>query len=84
MSAASFSSRLVRSTRRSSAIDRSAASYFVPDELLIEALLAARKRGVRIRILLPGKHIDSVTVKIASKAKDFSGKFPTITVSKNT
>jgi cardiolipin synthase A/B len=45
-----------------------AASYFVPDNLLIEALIAARARGVRVRILLPGPHIDSMTVKIASKA----------------
>jgi cardiolipin synthase A/B len=45
-----------------------AASYFVPDRLLIEALIAARGRGVRVRILLPGPHIDTLTVKIASKA----------------
>ncbi|WP_375056076.1 phosphatidylserine/phosphatidylglycerophosphate/cardiolipin synthase family protein [Zobellella sp. DQSA1] len=45
-----------------------AASYFVPDRLLIEALIAALRRGVRIRILLPGPHMDSLTVKIASKA----------------
>lgn len=45
-----------------------AASYFVPDELLIKALLAARVRGVRIRVLLPGPHLDSTTVKFASKA----------------
>jgi len=44
------------------------ASYFVPDKLLIEALIAARGRDVRVRILLPGPHIDSLTVKIASKA----------------
>jgi cardiolipin synthase len=44
------------------------AAYFVPDALVIAALLAARERGVRIRILLPGKHIDSDTVRIASKA----------------
>jgi len=44
------------------------ASYFVPDDLVIAALLAARKRGVRVRILLPGKNIDSDTVRIASKA----------------
>jgi cardiolipin synthase A/B len=44
------------------------ASYFVPDELIIQALLAARRRGVRIRVLLPGEHIDSQTVKLASKA----------------
>ena len=45
-----------------------AASYFVPDRLLIKALTAARNRDVRVRILLPGPHIDSLTVKIASKA----------------
>jgi cardiolipin synthase A/B len=44
------------------------ASYFVPDDLVLAALLAARKREVRVRILLPGKHIDSETVRIASKA----------------
>lgn len=46
-----------------------AASYFVPDELLGRAIVAARKRGVRVRILVPGPHIDSATVRIASKAE---------------
>lgn len=46
-----------------------AASYFVPDKLLIDALIAARSRDVRVRILLPGPHMDSLTVKIASKAE---------------
>ena len=45
-----------------------AASYFVPDELIIQALIAARQRGVRIRILVPGEHIDSQAVRLASKA----------------
>ncbi|MEO8223504.1 MAG: phospholipase D-like domain-containing protein [Gammaproteobacteria bacterium] len=45
-----------------------AASYFVPDELIVEALIEARRRGVRIRVLVPGKHIDSATVRLASKA----------------
>jgi len=44
-----------------------AAAYFVPDELLVDALVAALERGVRIRILVPGPHIDSETVKIASR-----------------
>ena len=44
------------------------AAYFVPDELIIQALIAARHRGVRIRVIVPGKHIDSTTVKLASKA----------------
>jgi cardiolipin synthase len=45
-----------------------AASYFVPDDLVIQAFLAARKRGVRVRILLPGPWIDSEVVRVASKA----------------
>ncbi len=45
-----------------------AASYFVPDTLIIQALIAARQRGTRVRVLLPGKHIDSQAVRLASKA----------------
>jgi len=45
-----------------------AASYFVPDELIIQSLIEARRRGVRVRVLVPGKHIDSQTVRLASKA----------------
>ena len=41
----------------------------MPDELLTKALLAARKRGVRVRILVPGPHTDSDTVRLASKAE---------------
>jgi len=44
------------------------AAYFVPDDLMMKALLAARLRGVKVRVLLPGKHIDSETVRLASKA----------------
>lgn len=43
------------------------AAYFVPDDVMIAALLAARDRGVRIRVLVPGKHIDSSLVRISSK-----------------
>lgn len=43
------------------------ASYFVPDELILNALVAARKRGVAVRIILPGKHIDSETVRLSSR-----------------
>ena len=45
-----------------------AASYFVPDDLIKQALLAARQRGVRVRILLPGANIDSDAVRLASRA----------------
>jgi cardiolipin synthase A/B len=44
-----------------------AASYFVPDGLLIKAIVAARQRGVRVRVLLPGPHADSEVAKISSK-----------------
>ena len=44
------------------------AAYFVPDRLISDALLAARERGVRVRVLLPGKYLDSETVRYASKA----------------
>jgi cardiolipin synthase len=44
------------------------ASYFVPDELVVRALRLALKRGVRVRVLVPGEHIDSETVRIASRA----------------
>jgi cardiolipin synthase A/B len=43
------------------------AAYFVPDRLMIRELVAARKRGVRIRMLVPGVDIDSKVVGIASK-----------------
>ncbi|HXI76481.1 MAG TPA: phospholipase D-like domain-containing protein [Steroidobacteraceae bacterium] len=43
------------------------AAYFIPDALMSRELIRARERGVRIRLLLPDKHIDSETVRIASK-----------------
>jgi len=36
---------------------------------LIEAMIAVRGREVRVRVLLPGPHIDSTTVSIASKSE---------------
>ena len=51
----------------SRSIDLSAA-YFVPDDLTLRALLQAMKRGVRLRIVVPGKHIDSDTARSASRA----------------
>jgi len=51
----------------SRSIDLSAA-YFVPDQLTSDALVEALHRGVKIRIIVPGPHIDSDTVKSASRA----------------
>ena len=36
------------------------AAYFIPDRLMIRELVSARERGVRIRVLVPGSHIDSI------------------------
>jgi cardiolipin synthase A/B len=43
-------------------------SYFVPDELTLKTLKAAADRGVRLRILTPNGHIDSETVRKASRS----------------
>jgi cardiolipin synthase len=52
------------------AADRSidiAAAYFIPDRLMTEELVKARKRGVRIRILVPDRHTDSQLVRIIAR-----------------
>jgi len=43
-------------------------AYFVPDELTTKALINAAKRGVKIRIITPGEHIDTDLVRNASRA----------------
>jgi cardiolipin synthase len=48
-------------------IDLSAA-YFVPDDLTRAVMLDAMKRGVRVRILVPGEHMDVELVRKASRA----------------
>ena len=42
-------------------------AYFLPDELTRKELVAAAKRGVRIEIVVPGKHIDQKLARLASK-----------------
>lgn len=58
---------LLAVTAASRSIDQSAA-YFVPDALTQQALVAAMQRGVKLRIIVPGEHIDSETVRKASRA----------------
>ena len=58
---------LLAVTAATRSIDLSAA-YFVPDSLTQQALVDALKRGVRLRIVVPGKHIDSDAVRGASRA----------------
>ncbi len=45
-----------------------AGAYVVPDRLLINALMAALDRDVRVRMLLLGPHTDSKTVRLAAQA----------------
>jgi cardiolipin synthase len=42
-------------------------AYFVPDKITRDALVTARGRGVRIRIIMPGKHTDERAVRRASR-----------------
>ena len=51
----------------SRSIDLSAA-YFVPDDLTRQALRDALARGVKLRVVVPGPHIDSEAVRSASRA----------------
>jgi cardiolipin synthase len=57
---------LLAITASTRTIDISSA-YFVPDELTRKALVEAVKRGVRVRIITPGKYIDAETVRRASR-----------------
>lgn len=58
---------LLALTAASRSIDLSAA-YFVPDALTLQALTDALKRGVKLRIVVPGQHIDSDATRGASRA----------------
>ncbi len=59
---------LMAITAAARSIDLSA-SYFVPDARAVEALIDAMKRGVTLRIVVPGAHIDSDVVRTASRAR---------------
>ncbi|MDB5827504.1 MAG: cardiolipin synthase [Variovorax sp.] len=58
---------LLAITAADHSIDLSSA-YFVPDDLTRDALIAAVKRGVRVRVITPGPIIDAETVRGASRA----------------
>ncbi len=44
-------------------------AYFVPDDLSENALIDAMKRGVRLRMILPGPHTDTEVLRTASHGK---------------
>jgi cardiolipin synthase len=45
-----------------------AMAYFVPDELALKAIERALERGVKVRIIMPGHHMDAQPVRSASRA----------------
>jgi cardiolipin synthase A/B len=47
---------------------RVATAYFVPDTQLNERLISAAERGVKVEILLPGRHADKRFVQLAGES----------------
>lgn len=58
---------LLSITAAKHSIDLSSA-YFVPDNQTLRALVDAAKRGVRIRVVVPGEHTDADIVRRASRS----------------
>lgn len=54
----------VASARRSVCIE---SPYFLPDGNMVKVLCAAAERGVRVRILMPGEHMDQKAVERQSR-----------------
>src|SRR3712207_4485741 len=44
------------------------AAYFVPRPAFVDALVDAAERGVRVRVLVPGPHVDKPPVRVAGRA----------------
>jgi cardiolipin synthase len=54
----------IQSARKSIYIQN---AYFVPDAQIREALIQAARRGVDVRIMIPGRHIDMPLLRMASR-----------------
>lgn len=48
---------------------RLANAYFIPDKLAIDTFVEAAHRGVKIEIIVPGRHIDQQAVRKSSRDK---------------
>ena len=48
---------------------RIANAYFVPDDLSVQTLVEARGRGVKVEIIVPGRHIDTHVVRRAGRSR---------------
>ena len=57
---------LIAITAATRSIDISS-SYFVPDDMTGDALVAAVRRGVKVRLIMPGAQMDADTVRRASR-----------------
>jgi cardiolipin synthase len=44
------------------------AAYFIPDDLASRALIEARRRGVDVRVIVPGKYNDAKVTRYASRS----------------
>jgi len=45
------------------------AAYFIPDSLAVQTFVAARARGVRVEIIVPGSITDATIVRSASRSR---------------
>jgi cardiolipin synthase A/B len=43
--------------------------YFIPDDLAVETFVAARQRGVKVEVIVPGPIIDERIVRSASRSR---------------
>jgi len=48
---------------------RIASAYFVPDDLSVQSLVDACRRGVTVQIIVPGDHIDTHTTRRAGRSR---------------
>ena len=44
-------------------------AYFVPDDLAVQTLIDAARRGVKVEIIVPGRHIDTEITRKASRSR---------------
>jgi len=42
-------------------------AYFIPDRQIRQALIAAARRGVDVKVIVPGRHIDIPAIRMASQ-----------------
>ena len=48
---------------------RIASAYFVPDDLAVSTFVEARRRGVKVEIIVPGEHVDTNVTRRAGRSR---------------